>query len=109
MKIAILGAGALGCAIGGVLTEAGHEVWLINRNPEQVEAMNSRGPMLRTAGVDRTVRVHAATTAQGVDGGVVDLVIMLVKSFHTLEAMQAATSLLGPENGRAVAAKRPGA
>ena len=97
MKIAILGAGALGCAIGGVLTEAGHEVWLINRNPEQVEAMNSRGLTLRTAGVDRTVPVRAATTSQGVAGGVVDLVIVLVKSFHTGEAMRAATSLLGPE------------
>ena len=97
MKIGILGAGALGCAIGGVLTEAGHEVWLNNRNPEQVEAMNSRGLMLRTAGVDRTVQVHAATTARGVAGGVVDLVIVLIKSFHTGEAMRAATSLLGPE------------
>lgn len=97
MKIAILGAGALGCAIGGVLTEAGHEVWLINRNAEQVKAMTSRGLTLRTAGVDRTVRVHATTTAHGVAGGLVELIIVLVKSFHTGEAMRAATSLLGPE------------
>ena len=94
MKIGILGAGALGCAMGGVLTEAGHEVWLINRNNDQVEAMNRRGLMLRTDGVDRTVRVHAATTAQPV--GTVELVIVLVKSFHTAEAMQAAASLLAP-------------
>ena len=38
MRVAILGAGSLGCAIGGVLTEAGHEVWLINRNASLVEA-----------------------------------------------------------------------
>lgn len=99
MKIGILGAGALGCAMGGVLTEAGHEVWLINRNPEQVEALNSRGLVLRSDGVDRTVRVHAATTAQGVAGRTVELVIVLVKSFHTAQAMQAATSLLGPDTG----------
>jgi 2-dehydropantoate 2-reductase len=62
LKICILGAGALGCAIGGVLTEAGHEVWLINRNAAQVAAMTSRGLVLRDgAGVDRTVAVHAAT------------------------------------------------
>jgi 2-dehydropantoate 2-reductase len=100
LKICILGAGALGCAIGGVLTEAGHEVWLINRNAAQVDAMNSRGLILRDgAGVDRTVTVRAATTAQGVsmDSGAVDLVIVLVKSFHTREAMQAATVLLGPD------------
>ncbi len=100
MKICILGAGALGCALGGVLIEAGHEVWLINRNAAQVNAMSSRGLILRDgAGVDRTVVVRAATTAQGVsmDSGAVDLVIVLVKSFHTGEAMQAATCLLGPQ------------
>jgi len=97
MKIAVLGAGALGCAMGGVLTEAGHEVWLINRNLEQVEAMNSRGLILRTVSTDRTIKVHAVTTAASVAGGVVDLVIVLVKSFHTESAMQAATSLLGPD------------
>ena len=95
MKICILGAGALGCALGGVLTEAGNEVWLINRNADQVDAMNSRGLILRDGGVDRTVAVHAATTAQ--PAGVVDLVVVLVKSFHTQQAMQAATSLLGPD------------
>lgn len=94
MKICILGAGALGCALGGALTEAGNEVWLINRNADQVDAMNSRGLTLREGGVDRTVAVHAATTAQ--PAGVVDLVVVLVKSFHTQQAMQAATSLIGP-------------
>jgi len=95
LKICILGAGALGCALGGVLTEAGNEVWLINRNADQVDAMNSRGLILRDGGVDRSVAVHAATTAQ--PAGVVDLVVVLVKSFHTQQAMQAATSLLGPD------------
>lgn len=93
LKICILGAGALGCAIGGVLTEAGNEVWLINRNADQVEAMNRRGLILRDGGVDRTVVVRAATTAAPV--GVVELVIVLVKSFHTRAAMSAATSLIG--------------
>ena len=95
MKIGILGAGSLGCAIGGVLTEAGHEVWLINRNVDQVEAMNARGLILRDEGKDRTVKVHASTTAS--DAGVVDLVVVLVKSFHTRQAMQGAMSLLGPD------------
>ncbi|MFM2036888.1 MAG: hypothetical protein RL459_2153 [Pseudomonadota bacterium] len=101
MKICILGAGALGCAMGGVLTEAGHEVWLINRHADQVNAMNQRGLVLRTDGLDRTVPVRAATSAQGVPMGLadapVDLLIVLVKSFHTAEAMQSATGLLGPD------------
>lgn len=99
MKICVLGAGALGCALGGVLTEAGHEVWLINRNAAQVEALNSRGLVLREGGADRCVQVHAATSAAGVamDTGAVDLVIVLVKSFDTRPAMEAALSLLGPD------------
>ncbi len=95
MKICVLGAGALGCALGGVLTEAGNEVWLVNRNADQVDAMNSRGLILREAGVNRTVAVRAATSAAPV--GVVDLVLVLVKSFHTATAMSASTSLLGPQ------------
>ena len=99
MKIGVLGAGALGCAIGGVLTEAGHEVWLINRNAAHVEAMTQRGLMLRTDGVDRTVRVRAVTSAVGVDSASrpADLLIVLVKSFHTEDAMRSAVSLVGPQ------------
>ncbi len=99
MKICVLGAGALGCAMGGVLTEAGHEVWLINRNAAQVDAMTQRGLVLRTDGIDRTVRVSAVTSAAGVDSanGPADLLIVLVKSFHTEAAMRSAVSLLGPQ------------
>ena len=85
--------------MGGVLTEAGHEVWLINRHAAQVEAMTQRGLILRTDGVDRTVRVRAATSAAGVGraSGPADLLIVLVKSFHTEEAMRSALSLVGPQ------------
>ena len=99
MKICVLGAGALGCAMGGVLTEAGHEVWLINRNAAHVDLLMQRGLVLRTDGIDRMVRVRAATSAAGVDGasGPADLLIVLVKSFHTEAAMRSAVSLLGSQ------------
>lgn len=93
MKICILGAGSLGCAIGGVLAEAGSDVTLINRSKAHVEAMNRTGLRLRRGESERTVKVKAATGCQGV--GRADLVIVLVKSFHTREAMQAAAPLLG--------------
>jgi 2-dehydropantoate 2-reductase len=95
MKFAILGAGALGSAIGGVLTEAGHEVALITHNRAHVDAINQAGLVLQTNGADRTVRAHAATSAQGLPP--VDCVILLVKSAQTHEAMAASTSLLGPD------------
>lgn len=95
MNIAVLGAGALGCAIGGTLAEAGHEVVLINRNPAHVDAIRSRGLVMRHPGGDRTVRAQAATDATGLRP--VDLVIVLVKSFDTRAAMAAALNLVGPE------------
>jgi 2-dehydropantoate 2-reductase len=94
VKIAVLGAGALGCAIGGALAQAGNRVVLINRNTDHVDAINTHGLVMRTPAGEQVVRVSAATSAQGLDP--VDLVIVLVKSFHTEAAMAAATNLVGP-------------
>jgi 2-dehydropantoate 2-reductase len=97
LKICILGAGALGCAIGGMLTEGGNEVWLVNRNAAHVESLNRVGLTMREGNVDRVVPVHATTHCDGVSlaSGPVDLVVVLVKSFHTREAIDSARSTLG--------------
>ncbi|SAK85515.1 2-dehydropantoate 2-reductase [Caballeronia pedi] len=95
MKIAILGAGALGCAIGSTLTEGGHETWLIDRSPAHVEAMRRDGLQVDDADGSRRVKVRAATRAAEV--GAVDLVVVLVKSFHTDSAMRGALDLIGPD------------
>lgn len=95
MKIAVLGAGSLGCAMGGVLTEAGHEVWLINRHADRVEHLRRHGLVMRVGGVDRTVAVKATTRSDEV--GTSDLVIVLVKSFHTEAAMASVAALLGSQ------------
>ena len=95
MKICFLGAGALGSAIGGVLTEAGNEVWLVDRGQEHVAAINARGLALREDGVDRTVAARARTSVEGI--GPADLVVVLVKSFHTRAAIEGAGALVGPD------------
>jgi 2-dehydropantoate 2-reductase len=97
LKICVLGAGALGCALGGVLTEAGHEVWLVNRDQAHVNAMRENGLCLRDAGVDRFVPVRTTTQCAEVAAasGVMDLIIVLVKSFHTREVMASALSIVG--------------
>jgi len=95
LKIAVVGAGALGCAIGGTLAEAGNEVLLINRNQAHVDAINQHGLAMRTPEGERWVRTRAVTSAQGLSP--VDLVIVLVKSFHTRQAMETSLSLVGPQ------------
>jgi 2-dehydropantoate 2-reductase len=94
MKICILGAGALGSAIGGALAEAGADVTLINRSRAHVDAVNRAGLTLREGGIDRKVSVKAATSADGI--GPVDLVIVLVKSLDTREAVEGARAIIGP-------------
>ncbi|QSN64174.1 ketopantoate reductase family protein [Caballeronia sp. M1242] len=94
MKIAFLGAGALGCAIGSALTEGGHETWLVDRFAEHVEAMSRDGLQVDDERGTRRVKVRA--TIDPAEVGAVDLVIVLVKSFHTDSAMRGALDLVGP-------------
>ena len=47
MKIAVMGAGAVGCYYGGMLARAGHDVALIGR-PAHVDAIQSHGLLLET-------------------------------------------------------------
>ena len=94
MKICILGAGSLGSAIGGALTEGGLDVWLMGRpGSDHIEAMRQKGLTLVEGGVERTVNVRVATDGREV--GPVDLLIVLVKSRCTAEAIQAAGPLIG--------------
>ncbi|WP_206955897.1 ketopantoate reductase family protein [Trinickia acidisoli] len=95
MKIAILGTGALGCAIGATLTEGGHETWLIDRSATHVDAMCRDG--LRVDGAGNSTYVSVRATTQASEVGVAELVIVLVKSFHTDAAMRGARALIGPD------------
>jgi 2-dehydropantoate 2-reductase len=93
LKICVLGAGSLGSAIGAALAEAGSDVWLVNRNRAHVDAINDRGLRVRTDDGERTVRVAAAVDCAGL--APVDLVIVLVKSFDTRKAIEAAGPVIG--------------
>jgi 2-dehydropantoate 2-reductase len=95
LKIAILGAGALGCALGAALSQAGHDTWLINRSASHVDAMRRHGLRVDDDQGSRHVPVQATT--QPAEAGVADLVVVLVKSPQTEAAMRGALALLGPQ------------
>jgi 2-dehydropantoate 2-reductase len=80
MKVAVLGAGAVGCYYGGMLARAGHEVVLIGR-PQHVEAIRRDGLRLELQNEDRHVRVDASTEPAAVAGA--QLVLFCVKSTDT--------------------------
>lgn len=95
MKIAIVGAGAMGSVYAGLFASAGHEVWAVDRWREHVEAIRERGLRLEGASGDRTVRVHATTDAR--EAGPCDLVILATKAMHVAAAAESAKVLLKPD------------
>src|SRR5437763_55142 len=59
MRIGIIGAGAIGCVVGGLLTKAGRDVTLIDQWPEHVETMRRQGLRLSGTCGEHTVKVKA--------------------------------------------------
>lgn len=102
-KIAVMGAGAVGCYFGALLARAGHEVVLIGR-PVHVEAIRQHGLRLQTAQLDAQVALQADTDPAAVQGA--SLVMFCVKSTDTETAgaqlrpnLQPSALVLSMQNG----------
>jgi 2-dehydropantoate 2-reductase len=103
MKVAVMGAGAVGCYYGGMLARAGHDVVLIAR-PRHVEAIRRNGLLLETLAFRESVQLQAETEPAAVKGA--ELVLFCVKSTDTDLAasaiapyLNAGTQLLSLQNG----------
>jgi 2-dehydropantoate 2-reductase len=83
IRVAVLGAGAVGCFFGGMLARAGREVTLIGR-PVHVDAFNARGLRFEGLKFDEQVVVKSSTEASAVRG--CRLVLFCVKSTDTEDA-----------------------
>jgi 2-dehydropantoate 2-reductase len=92
MKIAMIGAGAMGCLYGAYLS-AKNEVILIDSFLPQVDAINKNGLIMLENGHEITFPMRAVPSKT--DIGTVDLVIVLVNSIRTFEALEANQSLIG--------------
>ncbi|MBW1955986.1 MAG: 2-dehydropantoate 2-reductase [Deltaproteobacteria bacterium] len=95
MKIAVIGAGAMGSLFGALLAEAGSNVWLVDVWKEHVAAVNERGLIFETKGKQRTVKIRA--TLDPAEVGSARLVIVFVKSTHTAAASRTAALLAGTD------------
>jgi 2-dehydropantoate 2-reductase len=94
MKIAVMGAGAVGCFFGALLAKAGHEVVLIGR-PAHVDAIRADGLLLERASGQERIRLGASVSAAAVAGA--GLVLVCVKSGGTEEAASQMAPHLAPE------------
>jgi 2-dehydropantoate 2-reductase len=88
VRVAVVGAGGVGSLFGGRLAAAGHDVWLVHRRPEGVEALRRDGLCLE--GPDSSERIAVHATADTREVGPVDLVLILTKSTDTAAAAQSA-------------------
>jgi 2-dehydropantoate 2-reductase len=94
MKIAVMGAGAVGCYYGGMLARAGHEVNLIGRAPH-VAAILRDGLFMDTRSFQAHVPLLATTDISGVKGA--KLVLCCVKSTDTEGAAMEMAPWLEPD------------
>ena len=103
MRVAVIGAGAVGCYYGGLLLRDGHDVTFIGRQPH-VDAINAHGLLLDMQGFKGHLPAKAAvdTTALAAP----DLVLLCVKSADTEAAgrslighLRPDTSVLSLQNG----------
>jgi 2-dehydropantoate 2-reductase len=93
-RIAVMGAGAVGCYYGGMLARAGHDVTLIGR-AQHVDAVKKGGLRVQSKAFDERVPMQASEAPSGVRGA--KLVLFSVKSTDTESAGAALAPYLEPD------------
>ena len=95
MKVAVVGAGAMGCLYGAALHRGGAEVVLVDVNAAHLSAINENGLELDTRrGVERLTLPALRPEELGEP---VDLILLFTKTFHTSIALQGVAAAIGPE------------
>lgn len=85
----------MGSVIGGRLAVAGNDVTLIDVAEPVIKALNSDGLRIeRKSGETERVPIKATTNPATV--GIVDVVLIFVKCYHTEAAIRSAAPLIGP-------------
>ena len=95
MRIAVMGAGALGCYIGGRLAVAGRDVSFVARGT-QLDALDCQGLRIESPlGNARIEKVFATPDPKQI--GAVELIVFLVKLYDTETAARTMMPLLSPK------------
>lgn len=92
MRIAVIGAGAMGSIYGGHLS-LNNEVYLVDTNQTVVDHINKEGLLVQENGQDTRYHPTAVTSTEGLQP--VDLVILFVKSLFSRSALSANRGIIG--------------
>src|SRR5712671_861703 len=93
-RIAVMGAGAVGCYYGGMLARAGHDVTLIGR-AQHVNAVRKSGLRVQTSAFDEHVPMRASEEPTAIRGA--KLVLFCVESPATEKTGAALAPYLEPD------------
>lgn len=94
MRIAVMGAGAVGGYLGAMLAQGGHNVSLIARGPH-LTAIRHHG--LRVIHHRGEFTAHCPATANPADAGPAELILLTVKTYQNPAAVPAMTPLVAPD------------
>jgi 2-dehydropantoate 2-reductase len=95
MKVAVIGAGAMGSLFGAMLAEADNEVWLCDIWKEHVQTIKRDGLSIEREGKVRTVNLKATINPDEI--GQAELTVIFVKSTQTRSAAQTARQTAGSD------------
>lgn len=95
MKIAVIGAGVMGCIYGGPLSRE-NDVLLVDVYKPHIDALNKNG--LELSDPDSTIHLYknVVATDDTSEYSAVDIVIILCKGYQTADALKKNKSLIGP-------------
>jgi 2-dehydropantoate 2-reductase len=93
MKVAIVGAGAMGSLFGALLADAGYDVWLLSTWRDHVTTISNKG--LKITYKDHTRTIHLKTATRPEEIGLADVTLVFVKSYHTEIVAGTAAALAG--------------
>lgn len=94
MRIAVIGAGAMGSIYGGHLS-LHNEVYLVDTNQAIVDHINRNGVILQENGQDMVYYPAAVTSTEELEP--MDLIILFVKSLFSHTALAGNKVLIGPD------------
>jgi 2-dehydropantoate 2-reductase len=103
MKIGIVGPGAMGCLLAGMMARAGLKVLLLDHRPDRAEHIRRQGLRLETGAGE--IQVPVSVTLEPVELSGVDLVLICVKAYDTevvarrLRTLEPPPYLLTLQNG----------
>ncbi|HEY1370699.1 MAG TPA: 2-dehydropantoate 2-reductase [Gaiellaceae bacterium] len=95
MKVAVVGAGAMGSIFGARFAAGGHDTTLVDVSAPLVETIERDGVVIVRDDEETTTHVPATTDPDGL--GPADLVVFFVKCYHTDSAARLAQPLVGPD------------